>query len=273
MSDDDAPPPPSPPPPPEAGIADEAAATDLGGQPASDDAPLIAGVDPRPPATIAPPDSHVVLERFDPPPVPTGADVAPPVPDGSDIPPPAQEPEPAVAAAPMPDAAVGPGLTDPFGLGAAMDRLTSGSRKTGRAAALVAADRLEAGESVFAAAVGRFQGADAVVAITDRRLLVANDRAWAADVVLVGLGPGLAVQGWADGHNAVLRFERDGKELVVDRIADAEIAREIAGTVRERSGALTRSSPTTHGATAGEAATICSRCGRSSVGRAQPCQG
>ncbi len=136
----------------------------------------------------------------------------------------------------MPDAAAGPGLTDPFGLGAAMDRLASGSRTIGRAAALIVADRLEAGESVLAAAVGRFQGANAVIIITDRRMLVANDRAWAPDIVLVGLEPGLAVQGWADGHNAVLRFERDGRELVVDRIADAEIAREIAGVVRERTG-------------------------------------
>ena len=141
-----------------------------------------------------------------------------------------------VAAEPMPDAASGPGLTDPHGLGAAMDRLASGSRKTGRAAALVAATRLEVGESVLAAAVGRFQGADAVIVITDRRMLVANDRAWEPDVVPVALEPGLTVQGWADGRNAVLRFERDAVELVVDRIADAEVAREIAGVVRERTG-------------------------------------
>ncbi len=115
-----------------------------------------------------------------------------------------------------------------------MDRLASGSRAIGRAAALIVADRLEAGVSVLAAAVGRFQGANAFIIIADRRMLVANDRAWAPDIVLVCLEPGLAVQGWADGHNAVLRFERDGRELVADRIADAEIAREIAGVVRER---------------------------------------
>lgn len=52
----------------------------------------------------------------------------------------------------------------------------------------------------------------------------------------VGLQPGLSIQGWVCGHNAVLGSERDGRELVMDRITDAEIAREIAGAVRERTG-------------------------------------
>ena len=191
---------------------------------------------PAPPAAAPPPPptpEPVAPATFDAPPTPV-ADVPPPPP--APDPAAAPAPEPVAATAPMPDAVSGPGLTDPFGLGAAMDRLASGSRKTGRAAALVAAARMELGESVLAAVVGRFQGADAVLVITDRRMVVANDRAWEPDVVPVGLELGLTVQGWADGRNAVLRFERDGVELVVDRIADAEIARDIAGMVRERAG-------------------------------------
>lgn len=136
----------------------------------------------------------------------------------------------------MPDAAGGPGQTDGHHLGAAFGRLGSAARRSAKSAAMIAASHLDPGEMVEMVAAGRFLGADAVIVVTNERMLVANDRDWEPDVVPVALEGGLSVQGWHDGRHAVLRFARAGVEIVVDRISDAEIARQIATVVRERSG-------------------------------------
>ena len=134
----------------------------------------------------------------------------------------------------MPDAADGPGLTDPAGLGAAVARLLGGARRAGHAAFMVIARSLEEGEMVQVVAQCRFRGAPGALALTDRRLLVVNAREWEPDVVPVGLEPGLAVRGWQDERRAALVFIREGHELVVDQISDRAIAQEIAAAVRAR---------------------------------------
>ena len=136
----------------------------------------------------------------------------------------------------MPDASDGPGLTDPHGMGGALSRLGDGSRKVGRAACLVAVTVLEPGEQVEVAAIGRFLGAAAVVLVTDRRMVVVNDRPWDPDIVSVTLAPGLEVQGWQDGRSTALRFHQGPDDLVVDQIVDADAARHIAGIIRQRAG-------------------------------------
>ncbi|MEO0495503.1 MAG: hypothetical protein AAF081_19015, partial [Actinomycetota bacterium] len=154
--------------------------------------------------------------------------------------PPASPPPAADAAPPepraMPDAAAGPGAADPHQLGAAVGRLSGSSRKAGKAAFSVLATHLEAGETVQMAANCRFLGADGAVVVTDRRMVIANAREWEPDVVPVGLEPGLTVQGWQDERAAALVFGRDGHELVIDRIADRQVAQEIATEVRRRAG-------------------------------------
>ncbi len=136
----------------------------------------------------------------------------------------------------MPDAASGPGLTDPAGLGAAVGRLSGGARKAGHAAFMVLARSLEEGEMVSVVAQCRFRGAPGAVALTDRRLLVVNAREWEPDVLPVGFEPGLTVQGWQDERHAALVFSRDGHDLVIDRIGDRALAQEVAAGVRARVG-------------------------------------
>ena len=136
----------------------------------------------------------------------------------------------------MPDAASGPGITDPFGIGSAVGRLSGGARSQGHAAFMVLACSLDPDESAQLVVHCRYNGAAGALALTDRRLLVVNAREWEPDVTTIDLEPGLTVQGWQDGNHAALVFEREGAETVVDRIADGAVAQEIAAAVRGRSG-------------------------------------
>ena len=136
----------------------------------------------------------------------------------------------------MPDAASGPGTTDPHQLGAAVDRLSSSTRKASAAAFAVAAVSLAEGEIVQLAIGCRFLGADGAVVLTDRQMLITNARPWQPDVVPVALESGLTVQRWQDDRSAALVFARAGHELVVDQISDRAIAQELAAEVRRRSG-------------------------------------
>ena len=136
----------------------------------------------------------------------------------------------------MPDASAGPGYTDPHGLGEAVARLSSGSRKAGNAAFAVLSVMLEEGERVESVVQCRYRGVDGALALTDRRLLAVNAREWDPDVTPIGLEPGLSVQGWQDDRRAALVFARDGHEIVVDRIADRGIAQQVAASIRARVG-------------------------------------
>ena len=136
----------------------------------------------------------------------------------------------------MPTAADGPGLIDPAGLGPAMGRMVSSARKAGRAALAVVSLELQEGEKVQVVAQGRYLGANGILALTDRRLLVVNDREWQPDITTVELSPGLVVKGWQDERRAALVFERHGHQMVVDQIADRDLAQELAKAVRDRIG-------------------------------------
>jgi hypothetical protein len=134
----------------------------------------------------------------------------------------------------MPDASAGGELIDPAGLGEAVSRLSSGARKAGNAAFFVLAMALEPGERVETVVQCRYRGADGAMALTDRRLLIANARQWQPDLTPVGLEAGLTVRGWQDERSAALVFGRDGHELVVDKIGDRAAAQQIAEAVRTR---------------------------------------
>lgn len=134
----------------------------------------------------------------------------------------------------MPTAAAGPGVTDPHSLGVAVERMSAETRAAVAAAVAVVAVSLDEGEVVQCAVGCRFRGADGAAVLTEHRLLVANARPFEPDVVTIGLEPGLGVQGWQDGQAAALVFERNGHELVVDRIIDRDLARELTTEVRRR---------------------------------------
>ena len=148
-------------------------------------------------------------------------------------PPPAPEPEVTVEPPPVADVA---SVTDadPHGLGVALGKLMGGSRRTAKAAALSVASEFEADEVVEIAVAGRFRACDAVALLTNRRVILANDRAWDPEIVIIDDVAGLGVEGWAERRSATLRLT-DGDDVhVFDRINDTAVAESLAHAIRSR---------------------------------------
>jgi hypothetical protein len=128
------------------------------------------------------------------------------------------------------------GSPDPNGLGTAYGRLGSAARKTTKVAAVVAGAVIEDGATVEAVVGGRFEGNGAVVVLTDRSLLLVDEREWKPTVERLPLDASLQVQGWQDDRTASLTFVFAGRTLVLDQIPDRELAVEMAGRIRYRTG-------------------------------------
>jgi hypothetical protein len=133
-----------------------------------------------------------------------------------------------------PEADRGPGVHDPAGFEAAMSRLSSGARRSALAPLNIAAAVLEPGEVAEAVVQGEYQHRPAVVVLTDRRVLVANDRRWSPDVRSFAFDPTLVVHGWQDERRATLVFVLDGVGVEVEAISDRPLARDLAQRVRGR---------------------------------------
>jgi len=138
----------------------------------------------------------------------------------------------------VPEPQLEPGVRDPAGLEAAMSRLSAGARRAALAPLAVVAALMEPGEVAEAVVQGEHQTRPAVVVLTDRRLVVANDRRWAPDIRTFGLDARLVVHGWQDDRRATLVFVVDGEGVVVDAISDRPLARDLAQRVRARCGGV-----------------------------------
>lgn len=133
---------------------------------------------------------------------------------------------------PEPD--LGPGVIDPGGLEAAMGRMSTGARRAALAPLATVAALLEPGERAEAVVQGEYQHRPAVVVLTDRRVLIANDRRWAPDVRSLVFEARLKVHGWQDERRATLVFELDGVGVAVRAISDRPLAVDLAQRVRSR---------------------------------------
>ena len=99
---------------------------------------------------------------------------------------------------------------------------------------LVAAALLDDAEIVECAVAGDFEGQPAAAVLTDRRVLLVNERPWVPSVVILSLDPSLAVHGWQDDRTASLTFVCDGRQHLVQQIRDKQLAIEVAGRIRQR---------------------------------------
>jgi hypothetical protein len=178
-----------------------------------------------PPAPMAPPASAWGAP-------PAGAAPAGPPPGQWGAPPAAQPGYPQAPAAPA--APVGP--ADPNGLGVAASRLDKGPLKKARAAFAVAGAILEDGEQVEAVVAGQFEGNPALLVLTDRNLVVVDDRPWKPLVVRVDVDGSLQVQGMQDNRTATLTVLAAGRQFVIEQIAAKELAVEMAQRIRYRAG-------------------------------------
>lgn len=187
---------------------------------------------------LAPPDAsvddpttvHLPTAPVDVPPPPPlvpeeATPIAPPVATSPPPPPPPPPPAPP-APAPM--------LGDPHALGPAVARLGNGARRAGRVALGICSALLEDGEVVECLVVGKVNELDGVAVLTDRRVLLHNDRQWAVDQVSMPVDAGLSVQGLAERGVATLTFVRDGVAAPITRVPDVALAQELAQRVRAR---------------------------------------
>ncbi len=90
------------------------------------------------------------------------------------------------------------------------------------------------GERVEIALAGRYLSFDAAMVLTSTRLIIANDRPWAPEVVVIHQVGALSVSGWADRRAATLELVGPDGRLVMDRIADADLAESMAVAIRSR---------------------------------------
>lgn len=148
--------------------------------------------------------------------------------------PPAPPPAPAPSPPPPPGQAAAP-AGDPHGFGNAVARLAPTGRGAAGVAITVAAATLETGERVEALAVGRLEGAPAAAVLTDRRLVLANQREWNPTVASFGVNGALSVQGWEDAQGATMVFTATGRTITFDGVIDKQPAYDLVHRVRARS--------------------------------------
>jgi len=118
----------------------------------------------------------------------------------------------------------------------AVGRLGNSSRKQARVALAVAGAVLEPDEVVEAVVAGKLSDVPAVLVLTDRALVLADERQWRPVVQRFALDQSLQVQGWQDDRTASLTLLHAGQQIAVERIADRPLAVEMAQRIRARTG-------------------------------------
>ncbi|MFN8019381.1 MAG: hypothetical protein U0P45_14845 [Acidimicrobiales bacterium] len=118
-----------------------------------------------------------------------------------------------------------------------MSQLSNGTRKAVKVPVAIAGALLQDGEVVEAVVGGKLEGNAAVVVLTDRGLLVVDERQWKPFAERIAVDAGLQVQGWQDDRTASLTLIVGGRQLVVDQIADRPLAVDLAQRIRLRTGA------------------------------------
>ncbi|HEY6531734.1 MAG TPA: hypothetical protein VIY72_05490 [Acidimicrobiales bacterium] len=128
----------------------------------------------------------------------------------------------------------GDAVIDPGGIDAAASRLSAGARRNANSPLAVVAALLEEGEKAEAVVQGEYQHRPGVAVLTDRRVIVANDRRWAPDVRTFECDERLVVHGWQDDRRATLVFVVAGVGVELSAVSDRPLARDLAARVRAR---------------------------------------
>ena len=80
--------------------------------------------------------------------------------------------------------------------------------------------------------MGRSQGQDAIAVLTDQRLIVADARRWNPSVQEMRNPASAEINGWADWRSATLRLVRGDATIVIDEIADVDVAKAFMETLK-----------------------------------------
>ncbi|MDZ7677914.1 MAG: hypothetical protein U5K29_05150 [Acidimicrobiales bacterium] len=119
-------------------------------------------------------------------------------------------------------------------MGGCVGRLGFGAKRSARVSAGIATALLGDGEHAQQLVQGSYLGKNAVAILTDRRLLVVNDREWKPDIRSVTITPQITVEGMGDERSATIRIHGDGDMVEISGIGDPDQAREFAHRIRTR---------------------------------------
>ena len=124
-------------------------------------------------------------------------------------------------------------ISDPHGLEAAVARLTVADQERAAVAIAVCGALLEPDELVAGVVTGQMLGRPAAVAVTDRRVIIANDRRWQPLVDVYQIDSKLVVRGRHDRQVAALSFADMTRLSMIDGITEVELAIELAERIRD----------------------------------------
>jgi hypothetical protein len=110
------------------------------------------------------------------------------------------------------------------------------TRRSARVAVAIASALLDDGEVVECLVQGSYMGSNAVAVLTDRRLLVVNDKEWKPAQVTLHMSAGDSVEGFGDDRTAALTFHSGGQSVAIESIGDTGLAREMAQRARTQIG-------------------------------------
>ena len=144
---------------------------------------------------------------------------------------PEEPPAPPAETAPSSDELSGSN-PDPHGFTEFARGLSNTTQKRAKAAVVAAAMVLESGEVVRDFVCGQYLGHDGVAVLTDRRLILANNRTFSPEVQTVPASDVTAVKGWVEGKRATLRITANDVEAVLGDIAEVDRAQEFAQALR-----------------------------------------
>ena len=124
-------------------------------------------------------------------------------------------------------------VSDPHGLEAAVARLAVADQERAAVAIAVCGALLEPDELVAGVVTGQMLGRPAAVAVTDRRVIIANDRRWQPLVDVYRIDSKLVVRGRHDRQVAALSFADMTRLSMIDGITEVELAIELAERIRD----------------------------------------
>lgn len=124
-------------------------------------------------------------------------------------------------------------VADPQGLEAAIARLPPVDQERTSVPIAVCGALLEPDEAVVGVVTGQMLGLPAAVMVTDRRVVIANDRRWQPLVDVYRIDSKLIVRGRHDRHVAALSFADTERLSMIDGIFEVELAIELAERIRD----------------------------------------
>jgi hypothetical protein len=145
---------------------------------------------------------------------------------------------PPVPSAPLPPPAAPvapqPAPYDPHAIGAAAARLSGSTKKSSRVVLGILSVLLEPGELVECLVGGKVHDLDGLLVLTDRRLLVLNDRPFQPDQLTIPVDQAVSVRGEATGNTATITVQREQSYAQLTRVSDVQLAQEFAQRIRGR---------------------------------------